>query len=132
MASAPLKAAILVVSDTASRDASTDRARDTLKGVLDDQGPGKWSVVSSDIVPDHVEAITNKVRSWCDERLNLIISTGGTGFAIKDVTPEAIEPLIEKKAPGLVLVAILVTSPLSLMYDRHGMLAKSLEITPCR
>lgn len=102
MAEPLLQVAILVVSDTAYQDATTDQAIPILQNVFVEQGQGKWSVSTTDIVPDNKEAISNKVRSWCQDGHNLVLTTGGTGFATKDNTPEAITPLLEKQAPGLV------------------------------
>jgi gephyrin len=88
--SQPLTAAILVVSTTAAQDASTDASTSALKGVFLDEGPGKWEVTGSEIVSDDVLAIQRQVTSWADSNgaPNLIITTGGTGFAVSDGTPE--------------------------------------------
>ncbi|CAK7266497.1 hypothetical protein SEPCBS119000_002058 [Sporothrix epigloea] len=115
-----LRAAILVVSTTAAQDASTDAAIPALKDVFTTDGDGKWDVAETVIVSDDSAAIQKSILQWTDavaddEKLvNLIVTTGGTGFAISDVTPEAVSELIEKPAPGLV----------------HGMLAASLQVTP--
>lgn len=102
MAPTTLRAAILVISDTVYHDASTDKACQVLTSVFNEQGAGKWSVTSFEIVPDKQDVIASKVKAWCAEDLNLVVTTGGTGFATKDVTPEAVESLLERKAPGLV------------------------------
>ena len=115
-----LRAAILVVSTTASKDPSTDAAGPALQSVFDTDGDGKWSVTATQIVSDDEEQIKNQILAWTDskkkaeEQVNLIVTTGGTGFAISDITPEVVAALIEKPAPGLV----------------HGMLAASLQVTP--
>jgi hypothetical protein len=85
-----LKAAILVVSETASKDPSTDRCIPTLKDVFGTIGDNQWEVVETDFVPDDVLAIQKNIKKWSDgpEPVNLIVTSGGTGFAIKDVTPE--------------------------------------------
>ncbi|KZF19374.1 hypothetical protein L228DRAFT_234059 [Xylona heveae TC161] len=115
MASSMLKAAILIVSDTAANDPATDACGNTLKDVFNSEGSQQWDVVETRIVPDDVLEIQRAVTQWADkETANLIVTSGGTGFAIKDKTPEAIEPLLHKNAPGLV----------------HGMLAASLSVTP--
>jgi gephyrin len=76
------------VSDTASRDASTDRSGPILKAIFD-QLPEIWSIASLEIVPDEIPQIQEQVKTWADtDGLNLIITSGGTGFAIRDVTPE--------------------------------------------
>lgn len=111
-----LKAAILIISETASRDPSTDKAGGVLSTAFIEDGGNQWAVSEQQIVPDDVLTIQQQVTRWCDgsEFPNLIVTTGGTGFTGKDVTPEAISPLIHKHASGLV----------------HGMLAASLAITP--
>ena len=99
-----LKAAILIVSDTAFQDPSTDKAGDTLSDVFADEGNGQWTVIDPEIVPDDILTIQKAVSLYCDggDYVNLLITTGGTGFAVKDNTPEAINQLIHKHAPGLV------------------------------
>ena len=80
------------MSDTASNDASTDRSGPALKDVLSCQ-PDTWSVASLKIVPDEIPAIQSQVKQWTDtEYLNLVITCGGTGFAVRDVTPEVLRP----------------------------------------
>ncbi|RKU49000.1 hypothetical protein DL546_009655 [Coniochaeta pulveracea] len=115
--SSDLKAAILIVSTTAAQDPSTDAAEGTLKDVFEREGGGQWSVAEAKIVPDDVAQIQGQIMDWTDAvdgAVNLIITTGGTGFATTDQTPEAVAPLLHKQAPGLV----------------HGMLSTSLSVTP--
>ncbi|RCI08383.1 hypothetical protein L249_8950 [Ophiocordyceps polyrhachis-furcata BCC 54312] len=114
----PLTAAILIVSTTASKDPSTDASADLLRKVLKEDGGVPWQVVAEAIVPDDVLRIQHQVIAWADgpSPPHLIATTGGTGFAVADTTPEAIDPLLHKKAPGLV----------------HAMLATSLLVTPCK
>lgn len=113
-----LKAAILIVSDTASKDPSTDKSGAALQEVFESDGAGKWTSeqVTVQIVPDSKDQIQDAVKSWSDhdDFFNLIITTGGTGFTPKDNTPEAVSPLLNRNAPGLV----------------HGMLAASFQVTP--
>ena len=99
-----LQAAILVVSDTAARDPSTDKAVEALTEAFFSDAQGRWTVSETKIVPDDVVEIQQAITSWCDgEKFpNLVVTTGGTGFAIKDRTPEAITPLVQKHATGLV------------------------------
>lgn len=115
-----LKAAILIVSDTASRDPSTDKSAAILTEVLQNEGGDKWLTSSGDvitkIVPDNRDEIQSAITGWTDGEslINLVVTTGGTGFTPKDITPEAVKPLIHREAPGLV----------------HGMLAASFQVTP--
>jgi gephyrin len=86
-----LKAAILVISTTAAKDASTDSSGPVLKNVFEETG-GKWEVVQTKIVSDNVADIQRSVMAWTDQEnaVNLVITTGGTGFAVSDGTPEVI------------------------------------------
>ena len=99
-----LKAAILVVSDTAFQDPTTDKAGQILADLLAAEGRDQWVVSDKIIVPDEVISIQREIRhlSDGDDAVNLLVTTGGTGFAVKDHTPEAVSPLIHRHAPGLV------------------------------
>jgi gephyrin len=90
MTMSTLKAAILIVSTTASRDPSADSSGSILKGIFDQEGGGKWEVVDTKIVGDDVLDIQRSIVNWADQEngVNLIVSTGGTGFAVHDNTPE--------------------------------------------
>jgi gephyrin len=90
MAGANLKAAILIVSETASADPLTDKCIPILQGVFNDLGKDQWEVAISEIVPDNVLEIQKFIRNQTDrdDAVNLIVTSGGTGFAVKDVTPE--------------------------------------------
>ncbi|KAJ5997888.1 hypothetical protein N7522_009548 [Penicillium canescens] len=109
-----LRVAILIVSDTASANPASDKVVDALTPIF--AAEGKWEPPASRIVPDNVGQIQQCVCEWADgpNWYNLILLSGGTGFAIKDNTPEAVSPLIQRHAPGLV----------------HGMIAASLKVTP--
>ena len=85
-----LRAAILIVSDTASEDPSTDKAGNVLSEVFASDGNNQWDLPTREIVPDDIFAIQRVVTTHCDAvpYVNLLITTGGTGFAVKDRTPE--------------------------------------------
>ena len=92
----PLKIAVLTVSDT--RVLADDKSGSTLAERIEQAG---HVVAGRAIVPDDVEAIRSQLRSWiADPAIDVIISTGGTGFTGRDVTPEAAEPLFEKRMDG--------------------------------
>jgi molybdopterin adenylyltransferase len=92
----PLTIAVLTVSDT--RSLADDRSGDTLVERLTRAG---HVLGDRAIVPDDVEAIRGKVRGWiADPAIDVVITTGGTGFTGRDVTPEAIEPMLEKRMDG--------------------------------
>ncbi|OQD76529.1 hypothetical protein PENDEC_c004G05598 [Penicillium decumbens] len=109
-----LKVALLIVSDTASQDPASDKTASALTPIL--TAEGKWEPPTIKIVPDNVFHIQQSVCDWTDgpNWYNLILLSGGTGFAVRDNTPEAVSPLIHRHAPGLV----------------HGMIAASLKVTP--
>jgi molybdopterin adenylyltransferase len=88
--------AVLTVSDT--RTVSDDRSGDVLVERLTSAG---HRLADRAIVPDDVHAIREKVKAWtADPAVDAIITTGGTGFTGRDVTPEALEPLFEKRMEG--------------------------------
>lgn len=89
MASTKLKAAIIIVSQTASDDPSSDKTIPILRSVFDSAGE-HWEATDTQIVPDNVLDIQRAIQQRTDHEdpINLIITSGGTGFAVKDVTPE--------------------------------------------
>lgn len=89
-APAKLKIGILVISETASKDPSTDRCIPALQDVVDQDGGDQWEIVATKTVPDNVSEIQKAVTQWTDTDapLNLVLTSGGTGFAKKDNTPE--------------------------------------------
>lgn len=96
----PLRIAVLTISDT--RTEQTDSSGALLVGRLETAG---HELAAKAIVPDDVEAIRGQVRSWAnDPGVDLIISTGGTGFAARDLTPEAVKPLFRREMDGFSVV----------------------------
>jgi molybdenum cofactor biosynthesis protein B len=92
----PLDIAVLTVSDT--RSPADDKSGTTL---ADRIGTAGHKLAARDIVTDDVDAIRAVVQRWiADKGVDVIITTGGTGFTGRDVTPEAIEPLFEKRMDG--------------------------------
>jgi molybdenum cofactor biosynthesis protein B len=92
----PLRIAVLTVSDT--RTAQTDSSGDLLAERLTGAG---HRLAGRAIVADEVEAIRDRVRAWAaDPEVDVVISTGGTGFAPRDVTPEAVKPLFRREMDG--------------------------------
>lgn len=88
-----LKAAILIVSDTASQDPASDQTASALSPIL--TAEGKWEPPAIKIVPDNVFHIQQSVCDWTDgpNWYNLILLSGGTGFAVRDNTPEVRQPV---------------------------------------
>src|SRR5688572_8163474 len=92
----PLKIAVLTVSDT--RSLADDKSGATLAERIEKAG---HAVAGRAIVEDDVEKIRAQLRAWiADPAIDAIITTGGTGFTGRDVTPEAAEPLFEKRMDG--------------------------------
>ncbi len=92
----PVGIAVLTVSDT--RTLADDRSGETLVQRLDDAG---HRLAHRVIVPDDKAAIQAQVRAWvADDAVDVVITTGGTGFTGRDVTPEALEPLFDKRMDG--------------------------------
>ncbi|KAF2473952.1 gephyrin [Lindgomyces ingoldianus] len=116
MTNTKLQVAILIVSETAAKDPSTDKCFPVLKEVFNNLSNGQWEIVAAGVVSDAILDIQKFIRKWSDweDAVNLIVTSGGTGFAVKDVTPEAVSPLLNRQAPGLV----------------YGMLASSYAVTP--
>src|SRR5215211_8646595 len=103
---------ILTLSDRSSRGERADASGPALAALI--QGEG-WSVVKQSLLPDEESGIRELLSSWADSReMDVILTTGGTGFSPRDVTPEATRAVIERDAPGLA----------------EAMRAASLTITP--
>ncbi|MGC1465798.1 MAG: molybdenum cofactor biosynthesis protein B [Pseudolabrys sp.] len=100
-----LKFAVLTVSDT--RKLADDKSGNTLSERIRAAG---HHVAERAIVTDDVEAIRQRVRAWIsDPMIDVVITTGGTGFTGRDVTPEAIEPLFQKRMEGFATMFLLVS-----------------------
>ena len=94
-----IRAAILTVSDAGSRGEREDTSGAAIRELLVGIG---GEVARYEIVPDERDRIAAKLREWCDGGdVDLIITTGGTGLAARDVTPEATLDVAERLAPGL-------------------------------
>ena len=92
----PLGIAVLTVSDT--RSLADDRSGDTLAGRIEAAG---HRLADRRIVPDDRESIREAVLGWSrDPAVDVVITTGGTGFTGRDVTPDALEPIFEKRMDG--------------------------------
>ncbi|HSG42960.1 MAG TPA: MogA/MoaB family molybdenum cofactor biosynthesis protein [Anaerolineales bacterium] len=103
---------ILTASDRSSRGEREDSSGPALAGLIQAEG---WSVTKQLILPDDESAISQILVEWTDsDELDVILTTGGTGFSPRDVTPEATRAVIEREAPGLA----------------EAMRAASLKITP--
>lgn len=88
---------IITVSDRASRGEYDDLGGPALKQVALKNG---WNVLAEAIVPDEIESLQNAIRSFAEQGCGLILTTGGTGIALRDVTPEAIRGIMRLELPG--------------------------------
>jgi len=94
-----LRFAILTISDRSSRGERPDSSGPALVELVQSKG---WQVVRQDIVPDEMNAIQDALHSWADGvGVDVVLTTGGTGFAPRDVTPEATRAVVERLTPGL-------------------------------
>jgi molybdenum cofactor biosynthesis protein B len=101
----PVRIAVLTVSDT--RTLADDKSGDTLAGLLAADG---HELADRAIERDDVEAIRARVKGWiADPTIDVVITTGGTGFTGRDVTPEAIKPLFEKEIDGFSTIFHLIS-----------------------
>jgi molybdenum cofactor synthesis domain-containing protein len=116
-----LRFSILTVSDRSSRGERPDASGPALVELVKAQG---WQVVQQEIVPDEIDAIKKDLQVWSDSGdTDVILVTGGTGFAPRDVTPEAARAVVERLTPGLdeaMRAASLKMTP-------HAMLSRALS-----
>lgn len=106
-----LKLAVLTVSDRCSRGLAEDKSGPLIAELMRE----KAELIASETVPDEREEIEAALVRFCDDvGADLVLTTGGTGFAPRDVTPEATKAVLEKEAPGI----------------PEAIRAKSLAITP--
>lgn len=105
---------IMTISDRAYSGEYEDESGPVIREIVETRLPG-GEVHLDAVVPDDFQTIKNGLAKWCDDAtMDLILTTGGTGFAPRDVTPEATRAVIEREAPGLA----------------EAMRAASLRVTP--
>ena len=92
-----LRVAILTLSDQSYRGEREDKSGPAIAMALE----GKAQVLAQDILPDDKEMIQAKLMEYAKEKLDVVFTTGGTGFAPRDVTPEATLSVIDREAPGV-------------------------------
>ncbi len=94
-----IRVGILTISDRSSTGEREDASGPALAQYCTDQG---WTIVKTAIVPDEFDQIKSTLENWSDENsADLILTTGGTGFSPRDITPEATHSVIERETPGL-------------------------------
>ena len=105
-------AAVLTISDKGATGLREDTSGPALRQMLEGEG---WNVLHTAILPDDMEKIRAELLRCCDERkVWLVVTTGGTGFSKRDVTPEATLAVVERPTPGI----------------PEAMRAESMRITP--
>ncbi|XP_034018640.1 gephyrin b isoform X2 [Thalassophryne amazonica] len=103
-----IRVGVLTVSDSCFQNLAEDRSGVNLKDLVHDPSLLGGMIAAYKIVPDEIDDIKETLVDWCDEKeLNLILTTGGTGFAPRDVTPEATKEVIEREAPGMSLAMLM-------------------------
>ncbi|KAH8834536.1 molybdenum cofactor biosynthesis protein [Flagelloscypha sp. PMI_526] len=106
----PIRFCVLTVSDTASTDASYDTSGPEVQRLLTLDNSSVFVCAETKIVPDETSSIRDTVLSWVyKDSVDWIVCTGGTGFGKRDRTPETIEPLLDRHAPGLVHLMLSVS-----------------------
>lgn len=116
-----MRVGILTLSDRAARGERPDESGPAIQDFV----VAQWTaqVVRQAILPDDFNQIQDTLRSWCDtDAVDVLFTTGGTGFAPRDVTPEATRAVIEREAPGLaeaMRAAALAITP-------HAMLSRAV------
>src|SRR5687768_1299275 len=95
----PIRAVVITVSDACSRGERADASGEALVHLL---GEISAEIVAKEIVSDDLDPLTERLRAYAErDDVNLVITTGGTGFSPRDNTPEATQAVIERAAPGL-------------------------------
>jgi molybdenum cofactor synthesis domain-containing protein len=94
-----IRAVVITVSDRSARGEQEDESGPALVALLKEMGA---EIAAAEIMPDDLEPLSLRLRAHADrEGVNLIVTTGGTGFGPRDNTPEATRAVIEREAPGL-------------------------------
>ncbi len=125
-----LRVAVLTVSDRSSRGERPDLSGPALAELIRSRG---WLVTRQEIAPDELDRLRATLARWADEDVaDVILTTGGTGFAPRDVTPEATLAVIEKEAPGIAEAIRAASASISphamLSRARAGIRARSLIV----
>jgi molybdopterin adenylyltransferase len=116
-----VRIAILTISDRSARGERADASGPAIETFV--TGRLRGTVVRREIVADEQAAIAATLAAWCDEdAADVIFTTGGTGFAPRDVTPEATRAIIEREAPGLAEAM----RQASLAVTAHAMLSRAV------
>ncbi|MEN6481677.1 MAG: MogA/MoaB family molybdenum cofactor biosynthesis protein [Anaerolineaceae bacterium] len=115
-----IKFGVLTISDRSSQGIRPDSSGPALVDAIQKEG---WEAKQSKIIPDEIGEIKNTLIDWCkDSDFDIILTTGGTGFAPRDITPEATLAVLEKQTPGIVEA---IRSE-SMKITKHAMLSRAV------
>ena len=125
----PLDAAVITASDKGSRGEREDASGAAIREILTAEG---YDVAGYSIVPDEREELEREMTLWSDRGVGLILTTGGTGFSVRDVTPEATRAVIDREAPGIAeamrALSMKVTPRAMLSRATAGLRKRSLSV----
>jgi molybdopterin adenylyltransferase len=114
-----IRIGIITVSDRSSRGERMDESGPALENAILQQG---WQVIRTTILPDDMGLLTTTLIEWSDGGdMDVILTTGGTGFSPRDITPEATQAVIQRSAPGMAEAMRLS----SLQITPHAMLSRA-------
>lgn len=115
-----MKIGLLTISDRGAAGEYEDRSGPLMAQIIRANTP--WEISHHSIIPDDFDTIANTLAEWSEDGLDLILTSGGTGFAPRDITPEATGQVIEREAPG---IAEGLRAE-SLKITRHAMLSRGI------
>jgi molybdopterin adenylyltransferase len=114
-----LRIGILTISDRSARGEREDASGPALEAVVKTQG---WLIARREVLPDEQHIIEDRLVTWADSGdIDIILTTGGTGFSPRDVTPEATRAVVKRPAPGLAEAMRMA----SLQVTSHAMLSRA-------
>ena len=117
-----IRVGVLTISDRATRGKAEDKSGPATAEVV--RSNLEAEIVLQELIPDERSMIEETLRRWCDEaQIDLALTTGGTGFAPRDVTPEATQAVIERPAPGFAEAM----RAASLLVTPHAMLSRAVS-----
>lgn len=115
-----MKVGLLTISDRGASGEYEDRSGPLMVETLSQRTP--WQISHRAVVADDFDTIAGTLIQWCNQGADLILTSGGTGFAPRDITPEATRSVIEREAPG---IAEALRAE-SLKITRHAMLSRAV------
>lgn len=111
---------ILIISDRGAKGEYEDKSTPLILEQIASQPD--WGVSHRAVIPDQFDTIVDTLNQWCSEGVHLLLTSGGTGFSPRDVTPEATRRVIEREAPGLTEAV----RAHSVAITKHAMLSRAV------